>query len=198
MLMSIALLAGVGYNLLRWNPVGTRSFFGKPIFTDIKAQALRRIAVRELPLILIALIALVFLVVSVGMLTIVGCEKEDDPHPYILTGTWKEDGQSRGIVLYENGVFQHVGFANGRPGDVTGDVKGTGTWEATDIDLTIRLSSGHFGWLDKTVTASPSITTIITCQYDISEDGIDMTLSIADEVVLYWSYIGKSWGISPS
>jgi len=109
----------------------------------------------------------VYGVLAIVVLIFGGCggnNGPDDPigsQPAVLVGTWDENGYDRQMILDANGDFQYVAIAAGTPGNV----EGSGTWEATDSDLTLHLNSGHFRWLESTNNAPISF----TFQYDLTD-----------------------------
>ena len=84
---------------------------------------------------------LTFLVI--GILLLSGCDGENNLNglqPSSLVGTWHENGYNRQITLEEDGDFQYITTS----AIVRTQVEGRGTWEATGVDLTFNLNSGHF------------------------------------------------------
>jgi len=94
--------------------------------------------------------------------------------PLLLVAIWEENGFDRQMVLEDAGDFQYVSTAGGSPGVV----EGSGTWHATDSDLTLNLTSGHFLWQESTNNAPISF----TFQYEILNDTLELTFEILGQV----------------
>ncbi len=122
------------------------------------------------------------LVILSGMLALAGCGEDEPlgvqagpPGPDILVGTWQEVGYDRAVVLDQNGAFRFVVLENG----VAVRVEGTGTWEATAVRITLRLTSGHYKRLQDSINTAPSS---LTCDYEASQATLTLTLDIMSTV----------------
>ncbi len=125
---------------------------------------------------------IVQLVIVSGVLALAACGDDDPmgvqagpPGPASLVGTWQEVGYDRAIVLDQSGAFRFVILENG--GVVR--VEGRGTWEATAVRITLRLTSGHYKRLQDGINTAPSS---LTCDYQATQADLTLTLEIMSTI----------------
>ncbi len=140
--------------------------------TQTRRRARHRLGARVAPLLLIVSEALAG----------AGCGEDEPlgvqagpPGPDVLVGTWQEVGYERAIVLDQNGAFRFVILENG----VAVRVEGRGTWEATAVRITLRLTSGHYKRLEDGINTAPSS---LTCDYEALQTTLTLTFEVMSTV----------------
>jgi hypothetical protein len=123
------------------------------------------------------ILLLVLEILALAILMLGGCDDNNVTRgllPAVLVGTWKEHGYDRQMILEADGDFQYVSMTAA----TAGNIEGSGTWDATDSNLTLHLISGHFRWLESMNNAPISF----TFHYKVTNRTLTLTFEIMGQV----------------